>query len=425
MSAGARPADESLAKSLLARPRLARLLKVLNGDGEETRIVGGAVRNALMGVPVHEIDLATTATPDTIIARAKAAELRSIPTGIDHGTVTILVEGETFEVTTTREDVDTDGRHATVRFGRSFDHDALRRDFTINALSLDADGHIHDYVDGLKDIATRHVRFIGDAEQRIREDYLRILRFFRFHAAYGEGPLDAAAFGAVVRLHEGMAQLSRERVRAELMKLLVARHAASVVRQVAGAGILGPLLGGVPRVPRFERIVELETTRGDAPDPVLRLAALGLFVVEDADRLRELLRLSNAEYERLRRCADATTQLHGRSTPPPHGELRAFLFAHRRTASLDAIRLARVDAGAEPDDAAWNSAFAFLHDTPEPNLPFSGADLLSRGLRPGRAIGETLKLLQAKWIRAGFPKEPEVLARLLDESVAESAAKRE
>ncbi len=187
----------------LERRPLAKVLDALNGDGEETRVVGGAVRDLVLGLPVGEVDLATTALPEAVRRRAKASGFRTIPTGLSHGTVTVIAEGRTFETTTLREDIETDGRHAKVVFGRDFDADARRRDLTINALSLDRDGFVHDPVGGLADLAARRVRFIGDAGQRIREDYLRILRFFRFSARFGEGPLDAEGFAAAIRNRRG------------------------------------------------------------------------------------------------------------------------------------------------------------------------------------------------------------------------------
>src|SRR4029077_2464537 len=206
---------------------LARLLDVLDAGGEEARVVGGAVRNALLGIPIGEIDIATTAVPDEVVRRAKNAGFKPVPTGIEHGTVTVVIGGRPFEVTTLREDVETFGRHANVRFGRDWKKDAERRDFSMNALSAGADGHVHDYVGGLADLKARRVRFIGEASKRIAEDYLRILRFFRFHAAYGHGLPDAAGLAACIAARAGLGQLSRERVRMELLKLLLARHATS------------------------------------------------------------------------------------------------------------------------------------------------------------------------------------------------------
>src|SRR5260221_2590088 len=208
--------------SWLASGPLARLLAVLNKDGEEARPIGGAVRNALLGEPIHEIDIATTALPDEVMRRAQQAHFRPVPTGIDHGTVTVVVDGHPLEVTTLREDVETYGRKAKVALGRDWKRDAERRDFTMNALSVSPDGTVHDYVGGLDDLAERRVRFIGDAATRIAEDFLRILRFFRIQAAYGRGDFDQAALQACIAGREGLRVLSAERRHAELMKLLIA-----------------------------------------------------------------------------------------------------------------------------------------------------------------------------------------------------------
>jgi len=400
--------------SVLSSPPLARVFTLLDADGEDARLVGGAVRDLALGEAPGDFDVATTATPDVVMTRAKAAGVAYVPTGVAHGTVTLIVEGKPIEVTTLREDVDTDGRHATVRFGRDFDGDARRRDFTINALSLDRSGVVHDPVGGLADLQAGRVRFIGEARRRIREDFLRTLRFLRFSARFGDGRLDRQGFAAAIAERAGLSQLSSERVRAEILKTLVARHAVSVVAQADGAGLLAPLFGGVLRPQRLARLVEIEAT----PDPLLRLGALAVVVREDAERLRERLRLSNAEGQRLEQTARAAEAWHGRETPAALGDLRAALFQHGPRAALDAALLTHADSRAAPDDPGWMAARRFLADTPPPRLPFSGADLLARGVPPGRGMGVALKKLQADWIRAGFPREPEVLARLLAEAVA-------
>jgi poly(A) polymerase len=207
-------------------------------------VVGGAVRNALLK-PVGDIDIATTALPAEVIRRAKAAGIKSVPTGIDHGTVTLVVDAHPFEITTLREDTETFGRKAIVAFGRDWVRDAERRDFTINGLSVDAAGVVHDHVGGLSDIAARRVRFIGDPAARIAEDYLRILRFFRIHAAYGSGEPDRAGYLACIGAHAGLATLSAERVRMEMLKLMVAGGAAGAVEAMAEGGLLQPIFGGV------------------------------------------------------------------------------------------------------------------------------------------------------------------------------------
>jgi poly(A) polymerase len=398
---------------------LARALEALNFAGEETRLVGGAVRDLALGLKVGDFDLATTALPETIMQRARAAGFGVAPTGLAHGTVTLIVDGAPIETTTLREDVDTDGRHAIVRFGRDFAADAMRRDFTINALSIDADGAVHDYTGGLADLAARRVRFIGDPAKRISEDYLRILRFFRFSARYGEGALDPAGFSAAISARAGLVRLSRERVRAELLKLLIAPRAAEVTRACCDAGLLTPLLALAPDPGRLYRLARIEAARGSGPDAVLRLAALGVRVIEDSERLRERLRLSNAEADRLASAAELLTHLHGASVPPSIGHLRTMLFEHGRAAAQDALSLAHAESGAPADNPGFLSAWRFLADTPQPNLPFTGADIIARGVAQGQGVGQTLKSLQALWIRAGFPKEPETLARLLDEALGE------
>src|SRR6202051_3573160 len=223
----------------------ARVLELLNGSGEEARVVGGAVRNALLKIPIGDIDIATTALPDEVIRRARAAGIKSVPTGIEHGTVTLVVEGQPFEVTTLREDTETFGRKAKVAFGRDWVVDAERRDFTINGLSVDADGVVHDHVGGLADIASQRVRFIGDPGKRIAEDYLRILRFFRIHAAFGAGEPDRAGYLACIAARAGLASLSAERVRMEMLKLMVAQGAPGAITAMADGGLLLPILGGV------------------------------------------------------------------------------------------------------------------------------------------------------------------------------------
>ena len=405
--------------SFLDNERVLRIFDVFDGAGEETRAVGGALRNHLLGVPVSDVDFATTATPQTTMDRAKAAGLRPIPTGFEHGTVTVIVEGQPFEITTLREDVETDGRRAKVRFGRDFEQDALRRDFTINALSCNRDGHIFDYANGLADIEARKVRFIGDAQQRVREDYLRILRFFRFHAAYGEGALDGQAFHAAVLEREGMHNLSRERIRAELLKLLTARNSAPTIAIMCGAGLLLPVLAGVAIPARLARVIEIEHARDAKTDPVLRLIALGVLVREDAERLREELRLSNAEAQRALGAARALETLHGCMAPPEPKALRPLLYQHGPQATRDALTLAQAEAGVAAQDEDWAKAAAFAATTPKPQLPFSGADLLARGVGPGRGMGEALKAVERLWIAADFPSDAATLAPLLDKALTQ------
>src|SRR5205823_1687093 len=262
------PLPRRLDAGCLREGALAELLAVLDRDGEEARVVGGAVRNALLDEPIGDIDVATTAVPAEVARRVTAAGFKAVPTGIAHGTVTVVVEGRPFEVTTLRQDVETDGRHAKVAFGRDWRRDAERRDFTMNALFLARDGTIHDHVGGLADLAERRVRFIGVPEQRIAEDYLRILRFFRFHAAYGDGgPPDAAGLRACIAARAGLETLSRERVRMEMLKLLVARHVVPALAVMTEAGLLEAVLGGVPLLASFSNMIKLEAALALAGDP--------------------------------------------------------------------------------------------------------------------------------------------------------------
>lgn len=400
---------------LLADPKIARLLAALAVTGGETRIVGGAVRDSLLGRRPMEVDLATTSLPEAVMEAARAAGLKCAPTGIDHGTVTLIVEGTPFEVTTLREDVETFGRHAKVRFGDDFETDAQRRDFTINALSLSPDGRLHDYTGGLADLEARHIRFIGDPATRIAEDHLRVLRFFRFHASFGEGALDPAGLHAAIVARDSLRRLSAERIRAEILKLLVARGAVAVAREISHAGILEVVVGASFPA-RLARLAAIEAALGRFADPLLRLVALTIIVEEDADRLRERLRLSNAEHKRAAEAARLLVALHGIEEPPTTLEMTRLLFLHGRDSPRDALALAHAESRAAPDDAGFLRASRFLAEAPTPDFPVKAADLMARGLQPGRALGAVLKELQAKWIRAGFPKDPATVTRLVEEA---------
>ena len=293
------PAPQSLKDAeWLKRPETGRVFAALAAPGVETRAVGGAVRDTLLGLKVTEIDLATTALPEQVMTLARNAGLKAVPTGIEHGTVTLIADGVPFEVTTLRRDVETFGRHATIAFTEDWEEDARRRDFTLNALYAGSDGTVFDPLSGYADLIAGRVRFIGDAEARINEDYLRILRFFRFNAYYGKGPLDPDGLQAAVKLRAGMEQLSVERVAAELRRLLVAPQAMRAVEALFDYGLLSGLLGSVPRLERFNRVVAVEEVQVIAPDVMVRLAALAVFVAEDAERLAARLRLSNAEQAR-------------------------------------------------------------------------------------------------------------------------------
>jgi poly(A) polymerase len=400
-------------RKALDDPGVARVLAVLDCAGEEARVIGGAVRDLVLGRAPGDFDIATTALPPEVIRRAGEAGIKAVPTGIDHGTVTLVIEGRPFEVTTLRRDVETDGRHAVVAFGRDWAEDAQRRDFTFNALSLDRHGQVHDTTGGLADLAAGQVRFIGDPRLRIREDYLRSLRFFRFHASYGQGNLDREGFDAVVAERAGLAQLSAERVRVEIFKLLLAGGGVETVAVMAGAGILGRLLGGVPRIARLRRMVEVERQAGLAPDAVRRLGALNVATIEEADRLRERLRLSNRDYTALRESADGVPII---SPDLDAASLRRLSY-RLGSPVFRALVLSGWASGRGHHDEDWLSLWRFAQMHEAPRLPWSGADLLARGFR-GTGVGEALRELEELWISADFPSRESDLSRIF-ESVAE------
>jgi poly(A) polymerase len=388
--------------AFLARPAVAAVLAALNPEGEETRIIGGAVRNLLLDETVGDVDLATTALPQETIRLGRAAGYKAVPTGIEHGTVTLVRDGASFEVTTLRRDVETDGRRAKVAFGHDFAEDALRRDFTINALGLDRHGGLHDYGEGLADLAARRIRFIGDPAERIREDYLRILRFFRFHARYGHGAPDPLGLAACISGRAGLEGLSRERVRAELLKLLVAPGAVGAVTAMAAAGLLMPLIGGVPYLSRFAATADGDAGTGREAQayPAFRLAALAVAVGEDALRLRERLRLSNEEFDRIERIAAALEALSGRVVSPTIATLRHV--AQRTGVDAVAAGLVLLTARAgEPRQIEARALIADLDRTP-PFLP-SGRDVLAHGVPAGPKVGRVLEAARSAWIDAGCP----------------------
>jgi poly(A) polymerase len=398
----------NLAADWLHAGALARLLSVLNRDGEEARVVGGAVRNALLGLPPGDIDVATTATPDVVSRRAQAAGMKPVPTGVEHGTVTVVVDGQPFEVTTLREDVETFGRKATVRFGRDWKADAERRDFTINALSAASDGALYDYVGGVPDLAARRLRFIGDPARRIREDYLRILRFFRFHASYGEGELDPAGLQACIAARAGLAQLSRERVRMELVKLLVAPRAQPVLTSMADAGLLVAVLGGVPNVAHFGAMARIENAQDLQPDPTRRLAALAVQVAEGAEQLWQRLRLSNREHERLASMAVGWWRV----VPCTDRAARPWLYRLKRERFTDRVLLAWCRSGAPPDDPAWRHLLLLPERWSAPAFPLRAAHFLALGLPKGPPIGAALRAAEEAWIAADFPLDKAMLAEI-------------
>jgi poly(A) polymerase len=390
---------------------LGELLAVLDGAGEEARVVGGAVRNALLGLAIGDVDIATTALPHEVIRRAEAAGFKAVPTGIEHGTITVVAGERPFEVTTLREDVETFGRHAKVSFGRDWKRDAERRDFTINALSVSRERTIHDYVGGLADIDARRVRFIGDAATRIAEDYLRILRFFRFHAAYGEGEPDPEGVAACIGARAGLDALSRERIRTEVIQLLIAKGAPATLTLMTEAGLLEQVLGSVPLVASFANIVTLESTLALMPDAIRRLAALAVSVAEDAERLRERLRLANAEYERLISMADGWWKISA-SLPGRGG--RALLYRLGRERFTDRVLLAWARSSEGPAAAHWDGLANLPQRWSAPAFPLKAADLLARDVPKGPRLGTALAAAEEAWIAADFPLDRATVSAIAD-----------
>ena len=376
-----------------------KVMSALN-DGATARFVGGCVRNALMSVPVEDVDIATSDEPATSTAKLEAAGFKVVPIGADHGTVMAVGAERSYEVTTLRVDMETDGRHADVAFTQDWQGDAERRDFTFNALYADADGTVHDPLGGHDDLKARRVRFIGDAETRIKEDYLRILRFFRFHAAYGEGDLDPESLQACAANRDGLAKLSAERIQTELFKLLGADNAVPVVRAMAAAGILGDVVPEASRLDRFERLLDIEVTQLFSSDPVLRLGAIvdGAEATTTAERLR----LSNADRDRL-------TAMHTDDTKIvcylSMREVRRALYNLGLQLFKDRVMLGWADDGKTTNAFQWRALLAMADSWERPELPLTGSMIMSAGVPEGPEIGRVRDEVEEWWIDSDFTED--------------------
>ena len=381
------------------RRGMARVLKALGAEEGLTRYVGGAVRDDLLGLPVSDIDLATRIKPDEVMERLQKARIKAVPTGIDHGTITAVSDGRAVEITTLRRDVSTDGRRATIAFTDDWQEDAARRDFTINALSADpVSGELFDYFGGLADLEQRHIRFIGDPLQRIAEDHLRILRFFRFHARFDAGEPDAAALEACTARANDLMALSRERIADELLKLLGVANPAPTVGVMLQRNILKPVLPEIEpeRLGDLEALLSAERHAGIAGDPLRRLAALLPRDPVLAEDIAVRLRLSNKARKRLA-CAAASDPASG-----PH----ALAYRLGTDCAVDRLLL----AGRSADAAAvsqWET----------PRLPISGGALIKRGLAQGPAVAQTLRRIEDRWVDEGFPAG-EAFERIVSETLS-------
>lgn len=360
------------------RPGLDRIAAALGAGEGQARYVGGAVRDTLLGLDVADIDIATRHAPDQVVARLEAAGIRAVPTGIAHGTVTAIADGTMVEVTTLRRDLATDGRHATVAYTDDWREDAARRDFTINALYADpVGGRVFDWHDGLADLAARRVRFIGDPYRRIAEDHLRILRFFRFHARFGDA-IDADGLAACVDRANDLMALSRERIAAELLKLLVAPGAVPVMALMVERGILRPVLPEITDTAPLAALAAREADAGVAPDAVRRLASL--IAPADAESVGARLKLSNADRKRLAAAHDG---------PGPE-DARALAYRVGPAIAIDRLLL------------AGERVAAILGWSP-PRLPVGGGAIVARGVAKGPEVARLLRQIETEWIRRGFP----------------------
>ncbi|MSO88378.1 MAG: CCA tRNA nucleotidyltransferase [Rhodospirillaceae bacterium] len=401
----------------MTTPAALRVMAALAANGAELRFVGGCVRDALLGLPVRDIDIATPDPPEKTLALLQTAGVRAIPTGIDHGTVTAIADGTRYEITTLRIDVEPQGRRARVAFTDNWEADAARRDFTINALSTTADGRVYDPFDGIADLRAGRVRFVGDPLIRIREDVLRLVRFFRFYAYYGRPPTDAPSIAACQALAHLVPGLSGERIWGELSKLLLADNAASVLVLMKDTGVLGHIVPGVPDIGRLAALVQIEIGRA-AADALRRLAAM-----LPADRiatsaLAVRLRLSNEGRERLLGLA-APDRPPSAATDAKSARRMLYRLGADRFRDLvflaEASGMARDPGGAARETAAFDRLRAEADRWVPITLPVSGSDVLAAGIAAGPEVGRLLAAVERWWEEGDFTAgRGECLGRLAE-----------
>jgi poly(A) polymerase len=387
-------------------------LKLMAALGE-ARFVGGAVRNTLLGKPVTDVDIATPHAPDKVCALLEAADIKAVPTGIAHGTITAVVAGMPFEVTTLRRDVETDGRRAVVSFTRDWALDAQRRDFTMNALYADLSGEVFDSVGGVADLEAGKVRFVGDPVTRIREDYLRILRLFRFHARYGKGPLDGEAVYAAEKEKKGLARLSGERIAKEMLKLLEAENPVLAINAMLQTGILAEVLPCEPDVLRLRRLAAADAAFEFSPDGILRLAALlprEKFMLV-AQVLAVRWKLSNVQRDRLIDLAGAPQITPFLTT----GDVAKLLYRLGPERFRDRLRLAV--AGETRADAQWRTMLEMAENWDRPRFSLTGDDVLAAGVPKGPAVGRILDEVESWWLDNGFTPDTNALHQALQAAI--------
>lgn len=390
----------------LRDPRAVAVIDALRREGGIARYVGGCVRDAILEHPVRDIDIASDQPPEQVVALLESAGLKAVPTGVDHGTVTAVSDHKPFEITTLRVDVETHGRHATVAFTDDWREDAARRDFTLNALYCDPDGTVYDPVGGLDDLKAGRIRFIGDAAARIEEDALRILRFFRFHAWFGNGELDAEGLKACIRLKDRLDVLSVERLRAETCRLLECADPSETVQAMLNAGILAHILPEALGRDRLGRLVPLEREH-DGVVALRRLAAMTDLSRAALDTVGDRWRFSNRDKKRLSAMADDV----GVELSDP--DLHAALYRDGLEAVCDRILLSWAGDGQDRSEllaraGAWKI----------PEFPLLGRDAVACGMKPGEAVGAVLKALEDDWIAADFMADRAALLLQLDARVA-------
>ena len=380
----------------LKEPSLQRVFAIVASVEGEARVAGGAVRNAVMGLPIGDIDIATTLNPQKITEAFSREGHAVYPTGIEHGTVTVVVDKHTYEVTTLRHDVTTDGRRAVVSFTNDWREDALRRDFTMNALYCDAFGKIYDYTNGYEDILRNRINFVGTASVRIEEDYLRILRYFRFLSVYENLKADKADLASCVKLREGLLTLSAERVAQEMFKLLVGPKSVPALKLMAKHNVLKNI---VAHTDEFRTISRLP------PDPILRAFVLA----KKPSALREAWRLSNDQAKRIENILETTL-------PSPklrENEQRRILYEVGAQTWRDSVRVAWAKSRSPLTDRAWKRMLTLPSRWAVPTFPVSGRDLIELGHQPGPEMGVDLELLEERWIALDFkPSKQDLLESL-------------
>ncbi len=390
----------------ITAPATAAVFDALEAEGgaDCARFVGGCVRNALIGRPIADIDIATTLPPERVIKALQAAGLKAVPTGVEHGTVTAVSGGKPFEITTLRRDVETDGRRAVVAFTDDWKADAERRDFTLNALYAHRDGTIFDPVGhGVADARAGRIVFVGEATQRIREDYLRILRFFRFLAWYGKGPADAEAVAACEALKDQIATLSAERIAKELLKLLAAEDPREAVALMAQTGVLATVLPEPIDLERFNGMVTIEEDQLFETDPVLRLAALLPDDQVAAAQFAERLRLSNADRDRIIAVLAPTPVLKSWMSPR---EIRRAVYRLGGAPFRDRAKLAWARADRTAVTPQWRGMIALGEGWSPPKFPLTGDDVVKAGVPKGPMVGEVLREVEDWWVDHDFIDDP-------------------